>query len=82
MIDQGMRDPLSGDVPALRLSLWEAGEAMPRINLSLQHRQPLKEAPGGLQMAVPEAHSQVGALLRQVTRSPDHRRVRLDGVGS
>jgi hypothetical protein len=54
---------------------------VPRINLSVQHGRTLEEAQGDLETAVPALHSQFGALVRQVTRSADHRRVRLDGVG-
>ena len=54
---------------------------MPRINLSLQHRQTLEEAQGARETAVPKVHSEVGALLRQATRSADHRWVWLDEVG-
>jgi hypothetical protein len=54
---------------------------MARINLPLQHRWTLEEAGAYLETAVPEAHSQLRVLVRQVIRSADHRRVRLDGVG-
>jgi hypothetical protein len=43
---------------------------MPRINLSLQHRQML-EGQGYLEMAVHEIHSLLGTLVRQVTRSAE-----------
>jgi hypothetical protein len=54
---------------------------MPLINLSMQHRRTLEEARGLLETAVHKVHSQFGAMVRQVTWSPDHSRVQLDGVG-
>jgi hypothetical protein len=54
---------------------------MPLISLSVQHGQSLEEAQSRLEVAVHKVMSQFGALVRQVTWSTDHRRVRLDGRG-
>lgn len=54
---------------------------MPLINLSVQHGQSLEQAQSHLETAVHKVMSQFGALVRQVTWSADHRRVRLDGTG-
>ena len=54
---------------------------MPLINLSVQHGQSFAEAQSRLETAVHKVMSQFGVLVYQVTWSPDHSRVRLDGRG-
>jgi hypothetical protein len=59
----------------------DEGQTMPLINLSVRHGQSLEEARNRLETAVHKVMSQFGALIRQVTWSADHSRVRLDGRG-
>jgi hypothetical protein len=54
---------------------------MPLINMSVQHGQSLEEARSHLETAVHKVLGQFGKLVRQVTWSADHSRVRLDGIG-
>jgi hypothetical protein len=54
---------------------------MPLINLSVQHGQSFEEARSRLEAAVEKVTGQFGALVRQVTWSADHSRVRIDGRG-
>jgi hypothetical protein len=81
MIAHEVRGPLRVDVPLLRSSPNDEGEAMPLINLSVQPRRTLERAQGPIETAIGTVHTRFGALVRQVTWSADHRWVRLSGVG-
>jgi Putative polyhydroxyalkanoic acid system protein (PHA_gran_rgn) len=76
-----MRVHLSSMHHVLESSYRDEGQTMPIINLSVQHGQSLEEARSRLEAAVHKVMSQFGALVRQVTWSSDHSRVRLDGRG-
>lgn len=76
-----MRGHLSSMHHVLESSYRDEGQTMPIINLSVQHGQSLEEARSRLETAVHKVMSQFGALVRQVTWSSDHSRVRLDGRG-
>ena len=76
-----MRVHLSFMHHVLGSSHRDKGQKMPIINLSVQHGQSLEEARSRLAAAVDKVMSQFGALVRQVTWSTDHSRVRLDGRG-
>ena len=56
-------------------------EAMPLIQLSVQHGQTFDEAKKRLETAVHEVQSRFGTLVRQVEWSTDRSQVRLEGVG-
>jgi hypothetical protein len=81
MIAHDVGGPLRVDVPLLRPSPYDEGEATPLINLSVQPRRILEQAQGPIETAIGTVHTPLGALVRQVTWSADHRWIRLSRVG-
>ena len=54
---------------------------MPVINLTVQHGRTLEDARRTLETAVHRVSGQFSALVRRTEWTPDHQRVKLEGVG-
>jgi hypothetical protein len=54
---------------------------MPLLSLTIQHGRTVEEARSGLEKAVAQVSGQFRPLIRRVEWSPDHHRVKLEGVG-
>jgi hypothetical protein len=54
---------------------------MPVLNLMVQHGRTLEDARRGLETAVYRVSGEFGSLVRRTEWTPDHQRVKLEGVG-